>query len=92
MTNKKSGKIHADGRSMSFDIKHRNQRIKPNQKGAVEMKKRLLAFALCVVMVIAMAVPAFALPNGIVTPGEISQDTAHGHYFSYGPYVLNQWG
>ena len=56
------------------------------------MKKRLLAFALCVVMVIAMAVPAFALPNGIVTPGEISQDTAHGHYFSYGPYVLNQWG
>lgn len=57
------------------------------------MKKKLLTLGLCVVMVVAMAAPAFAAPGGYVTSGDIGPpDTAHGHYFRYGNYFLNQWG
>ena len=58
-----------------------------------KLSKRFLTLAIACVMAMAMAVPAFAAPNGKFTSSDIGEiDTPHGHYFHYGNYYLNQWG
>lgn len=55
--------------------------------------KKLATLVLCMIMAAVVAMPAFAAQGGYVTPGDLEpQDTAHGHYFHYGAYYLNQWG
>lgn len=58
-----------------------------------KLSKRFLTLAIACVMAMAMAVPAFAAPNGTFTSSDIGErDTPHGHYFHNGNYYLNQWG
>ena len=57
------------------------------------LNKKILTTCLALMMAVAMAVPAFAAPGGIMTDDDIiPRDTAHGHYFHNGLYYLNQWG
>ena len=58
------------------------------------MKKRISMFLLALTMMVAMALPTFAVPNDKLTPGDLQElDAPHGHYFCYKDnYYLNQWG
>lgn len=58
------------------------------------MKKHISMFLLALTMMVAMALPTFAVPNDKLTPDDLQElDAPHGHYFCYKDnYYLNQWG
>ncbi len=77
------------GRGIKRPYRHFSLRLLALLQGGKKMKKKLCALALCVIMVVALAVPAFA-----IDPSLISWDTSHGRQLgcnSTGTYVLNQY-